>query len=55
MKIENILNDEELSNLVGGSFTAVSTQVQAYEMGDASCCNSTGSSSQTLPTPDGTL
>jgi hypothetical protein len=26
MKIENILNDEELSNLVGGSFTAVSTR-----------------------------
>ncbi len=46
MKIENILNDEELANLVGGSFSAVSTQVQSFEMGDASCCNSTGTDPQ---------
>ena len=30
---------EELANLFGGSFSAVSTQILSYEMGDKSCCN----------------
>lgn len=39
MKIKDVLSDEELANLFGGSFSAVSTQILSYEMGDNSCCN----------------
>ena len=36
-----ILSEEELSILKGGTYSATSSQVSGFEMGDKSCCNIT--------------
>lgn len=41
MNKEELLTPNELGSLKGGTFQATSTQVEAFEMGDKSCCNIT--------------